>query len=214
MVNGIYTNRLGLNTVGHNISNANTEGYSRQTAHAAATPSSEVYTLAGINQVGNGSTVTSVIRARDIYADRQYWKESSTNGYYNGKATNYAKIESIFDDSKNTGLQNAMEKFYEAWEDCSATASSDTSRQNVINAGQNFAQSLQIAANHVKEQIVALYDDISLSVDNMNNILGKVVELNKNIAGIEATGAHANDLRDQRDLLVDQLTELTDVNVH
>ena len=75
-----------------------------------------------------------------------------------------------------------------------------------------FVQSLQIAANHVKEQIVALYDDISLSVDNMNNILGKVVELNKNIAGIEATGAHANDLRDQRDLLVDQLTELTDAH--
>ena len=92
MVNGIYTNRLGLNTVGHNISNSNTEGYSRQTAHAAATPSSEVYTLAGASQVGNGSTVTSVIRARDIYADRQYWKENSTNGYYNGKANNYAKI--------------------------------------------------------------------------------------------------------------------------
>lgn len=214
MVNGIYTNRLGLNTVGHNISNSNTEGYSRQTAHAAATPSSEVYTLAGASQVGNGSTVTSVIRARDIYADRQYWKENSTNSYYVGKANNYAKIESIFNDSKNTGVQNAMEKFYEAWEDCSTTASSDTSRQNVINAGQNFAQSLQIAANHVKEQITSLYDDISLSVDDMNRLLGQMVELNKNISGIEATGAHANDLRDQRDLIVDQLTEMTNITVY
>lgn len=214
MVNGIYTNRLGLNTVGHNISNSNTEGYSRQTAHAAATPSSEVYTLAGASQVGNGSTVTSVIRARDIYADRQFWKENSTNSYYVGKANNYAKIESIFNDSKNTGVQNAMEKFYEAWEDCSTTASSDTSRQNVINAGQNFAQSLQIAANHVKEQITSLYDDISLSVDDMNRLLGQMVELNKNISGIEATGAHANDLRDQRDLIVDQLTEMTNITVY
>lgn len=214
MVNGIYTNRLGLNTVGHNISNSNTEGYSRQTAHAAATPSSEVYTLAGASQVGNGSTVTSVIRARDIYADRQFWKENSTNSYYVGKANNYAKIESIFNDSDNTGIQNAMEKFYEAWEDCSATASSDTSRQNVINAGQNFAQSLQIAANHVKEQITSLYDDIALSVEDMNRLLGQMVDLNKNIAGIEATGAHANDLRDQRDLIVDQLTEMTNITVY
>ena len=214
MVNGIYTQRLGLNTVGHNISNSNTEGYSRQTAHAAATPSSEVYTLAGASQVGNGSTVTSVIRARDIYADRQYWKENSTDGYYNGKANNYAKIESIFNDSDNSGVQNAMEKFYQAWQDCSTTASSDTSRQNVINAGQNFAQSLQIAAKQTKEQIDSLYDDISLSVVKMNRLMGQVVELNKNISGIEATGAHANDLRDQRDLIVDQLTSMTDITVY
>ena len=214
MVNGIYTQRLGLNTVGHNISNSNTEGYSRQTAHAAATPSSEVYTLAGASQVGNGSTVTAVIRARDIYADRQYWKENSTDGYYNGKADNYAKIESIFNDSDNSGVQNAMEKFYQAWQDCSTTASSDTSRQNVINAGQNFAQSLQIAAKQTKEQIDSLYDDISLSVVKMNRLMGQVVELNKNISGIEATGAHANDLRDQRDLIVDQLTSMTDITVY
>lgn len=214
MVNGIYTQRLGLNTVGHNISNSNTDGYSRQTAHAAATPSSEVYTLAGASQVGNGSTVTSVIRARDIYADRQYWKENSTDGYYNGKANNYAKIESIFNDSDNSGVQDAMEKFYQAWQDCSTTASSDTSRQNVINAGQNFAQSLQIAAKQTKEQIDSLYDDISLSVVKMNRLMGQVVELNKNIAGIEATGAHANDLRDQRDLIVDQLTSMTDITVY
>ena len=214
MVNGIYTQRLGLNTVGHNISNSNTEGYSRQTAHAAATPSSEVYTLAGASQVGNGSTVTSVIRARDIYADRQYWKENSTDGYYKGKANNYAKIESIFNDSDNSGVQNAMEKFYQAWQDCSTTASSDTSRQNVINAGQNYAQSLQTAAKQTKEQIDSLYDDISLSVVKMNRLMGQVVELNKNISGIEATGAHANDLRDQRDLIVDQLTSMTDITVY
>ena len=214
MVNGIYPQRLGLNTVGHNISNSNTEGYSRQTAHAAATPSSEVYTLAGASQVGNGSTVTSVIRARDIYADRQYWKENSTDGYYKGKANNYAKIESIFNDSDNSGIQDAMEKFYQAWQDCSTTASSDTSRQNVINAGQNYAQSLQTAAKQTKEQIDSLYDDISLSVVKMNRLMGQVVELNKNISGIEATGAHANDLRDQRDLIVDQLTSMTDITVY
>ena len=170
--------------------------------------------MAGASQVGNGSTVTSVIRARDIYADRQFWKENSTNGYYNGKANNYAKIESIFNDSDNSGIQNAMEQFYQAWQDCSTTASSDTSRQNVINAGQNFAQSLQIAAQQTKEQIDSLYDDISLSVEKMNRLMGQVVELNKNISGIEATGAHANDLRDQRDLIIDQLTAMTDITVY
>lgn len=214
MVNGIYTNRLGLNTVGHNISNSSTEGYSRQTAHSSATPSSQVYTLAGASQVGNGSTVTSVLRARDIYADRQFWKENSTNGYYNAKASNYAKIESIFNDSDNSGIQNAMEQFYKAWQDCSASASTDTSRQNVINAGQNLTEIMQTAASQTQKQITSLYDDITLSVETMNRLMGQVVELNKNISGIEATGAAANDLRDQRDLIVDQLTNLTDITVY
>lgn len=214
MVNGIYTNRLALNTVGHNISNSNTEGYSRQTANAAATLSSTVYTLAGSSQVGNGSTVTSVVRARDIYADRQFWKENSSNGYYTAKASNYAKIESIFNDSDDSGIQQAMEAFYQAWEDASTNASSDTSRQNVINAGQNFAERLDIAATQVQKQIESLYDDITLSVDDINTMLGQIVELNKNITGIEASGAHANDLRDQRDLIVDQLSNLTDITVY
>lgn len=214
MVNGIFTNRLSLNTVGHNISNSNTEGYSRQRANAAAVISSEVYTLGGPSRVGNGSTVTAVIRARDIYADRQFWKENSTNGYYNGKASNYAKIEAIFNDSDNTGIQNAMEKFYQAWQDCSTTASTDTSRQNVINMGQNFAQSLRIAARQVQEQITSLYDDITLNVEKMDRLMGEVVDLNKQISGIEATGAHANDLRDQRDLIVDELTNLANIAVY
>lgn len=214
MVNGIFTNRLALNTVGHNISNSNTEGYSRQRANAAAVISSEVYTLGGPSRVGNGSTVTAVIRARDIYADRQFWKENSTNGYYNGKASNYAKIEAIFNDSDNTGIQNAMEKFYQAWQDCSTTASTDTSRQNVINMGQNFAQSLRIAARQVQEQITSLYDDITLNVEKMDRLMGEVVDLNKQISGIEATGAHANDLRDQRDLIVDELTNLANIAVY
>lgn len=214
MVNGIYTNRLGLNTVGHNISNSSTEGYSRQTAHSSATPSSEVYTLAGASQVGNGSTVTSVLRARDVYADRQYWKENSTNGYYNAKASNYSKVESIFNDSDNSGVQNAMEQFYKAWQDCSASASTDTSRQSVINAGQNLTEIMQTTTTQVKNQITAVYDDITLSVETMNRLMGQVVELNKNISGIEATGAAANDLRDQRDLIVDQLSNLTDITVY
>lgn len=214
MVNGIYTNRLSLDTVGHNISNSKTEGYSRQQAHSVATMPSEVYTLAGCQQVGNGSTVSSVARARDIYADRQFWKESGYDGYYNAKAKNYGKIESIFNDSHNTGIQERLEVFYKAWQDVSTTASSDTSRQNVINAGQNLAESLTTAGNQVKQQIGAIYDEITLSVDNINSMTNQLVSLNKNISSIEATGAIANDLRDQRDLLVDKLSSLMNVNVY
>ena len=214
MVNGIYTNRLSLNTVGHNISNSSTEGYSRQQAHGTATLPSEVYTLSGAVMVGNGSTISAVERARDQYTDRQYWKENGNDGYYNGKASNYSKIESIFNDSDNSGIQNVLEKFYEAWQDCSTTASTDTSRQNVINAGQNFAESLQTAAVQVKEQINSLYDDIRLSVDKVNSLTSQLVELNKNISGMEAAGAMANDLRDQRDLIVDQLSNIMNVNVY
>ncbi len=80
MVSGIQNNRVGLNTVGHNISNSSTEGYSRQQVNSVATRSQTVWSYSRANQIGSGVGVYSIARARDIYADRQYWKENTTDG--------------------------------------------------------------------------------------------------------------------------------------
>lgn len=214
MVNGIYTNRLALNTVGHNISSSNTPGYSRQRANSVATMASEVYTLSGAQQVGNGSTVSSVARARDIYADRQYWKENATDGYYNAKASNYSKLESIFNDSDNTGVQNAMENFFKSWQYLSTDASNANYRISVIGYGENFADSLKSVTSQTQKQITSIYDSIELTVNNINSKTNELVTLNKAISGIEATGAIANDLRDQRDMIIDELSGLMNINVY
>ncbi|ORU00595.1 Flagellar hook-associated protein FlgK [Anaerovibrio sp. JC8] len=214
MVSGIQNNRVGLNTVGHNISNSSTEGYSRQQVNSVATRSQTIWSYSRANQIGSGVGVYGINRARDIYADRQYWKENTNDGYYNAKAKNYSKLETIFNDSDDNALQDSMEKFYQAWVDCSTTASTASSRQNVINAGYNFAETLNATATQVQSQIESVYGEILLSVDNVNSILDRVTVLNGQILEQEADGSSSNDLRDQRDLLVDQLSRIMHISVN
>ena len=98
LVRGINANQLSENTVGHNISNANTEGYSRQSVNLAAVDARKEASIYGQVAVGQGVDSTSLTRARDIYADRQYWSENSTSAYYTSRAKEYDKIEAIFND--------------------------------------------------------------------------------------------------------------------
>ncbi len=214
MVRGVFANQLSLDTVGHNITNASTEGYSRQAVNQAATRALEVPSIYGGVLVGTGVDALSIQRARNIYADKQYWAETSTHEYYKAAQVNYDKLEAIFDDSDKTGILDAMEAFYASWSDLSANASTDSNRVTVIEKGNIFIDKISTVASQLQDQINAQYDDIRVNLRTINDINDQIVELNKNIMGAEAVGAQANDLRDQRDLLVDKLSTYMNVNVY
>ena len=214
MVSGVKTSRLSLETVGHNISNTNTEGYSRQSANAVAVKGSQIYTSVGPQIIGNGTDVASITRARDIYADRQYWKENASSGYFDSRYTNYSKLEVIFNDTDDNGIQNALEDFYKSWSEVSTQASTATSRQTVISKGQSYATRIQNAAKQVQEQISSIYDDMELNLTSINSMTDQIAGLNRNIMVQEAGGASANDLRDQRDALVDKLSNMMNISIY
>ncbi len=214
MVRGVFANQLSLDTVGHNITNASTEGYSRQSVNQAATRALEVPSIYGNVLVGSGVDAMSLQRARNVYADKQYWAETSTHEYYKAAQVNYDKLEAIFDDSDDTGIKDAMDQFYKAWSDLSANASTDSNRVTVIEKGNIFVDKISTAASQLQEQIRTQYDDIRVHLSTINDINDQIVELNKNIMGAEAVGAQANDLRDQRDLLVDKLSTYMNLNVY
>ena len=214
MVRGIQSNQLSLDTVGHNITNANTDGYSRQSVNLAATRGQNVSSLYGEVIVGTGVDSTSIERARNVYADKQYWSENSTNQYYKTQQTNYDKIESIFNDSDSTGILNSLNEFYNAIQDLSTGASTDSNRVAVIEKGNTLVDKIKTTSSQMQDQINAQYDDMRLAVQTINNYTDQIVELNKNIMSTEASGGTANDLRDQRDLLVDNLSKYINLNVY
>ncbi len=214
MVRGVFANQLSLDTVGHNITNASTEGYSRQKVNQVATRAQEVSSLYGGALVGTGVDSMSIQRARNVYADKQYWAETSTHEYYKSAQVNYDKLEAIFDDSDHTGIKDAMNAFYTAWSELSANASMDSSRVTVIEKGNIFVDKMCTAASQLQDQINAQYDDIRVHLNEINDISAQIVELNKNISGAEAVGASANDLRDQRDLFVDKLSTYMNLNMY
>ena len=214
MVRGIYSNQLSLDTTGHNITNASTEGYSRQSVNLAATRGQNVGSIYGEVIVGTGVDSTSILRARNVYADKQYWSETSQQKYFTTQQTNYDKVEAIFDDSKNTGLKNAITEFYNAWNDLSTNASTSSNRIAVIEKGNVVADRIKTTAQQLQSQITAQYDDMRLNVKSINDYCDQLTQLNQNIMQTEASGGTANDLRDQRDEIVDKLSEYMNLNIY
>ena len=214
MVRGIQNNQLSLDTTGHNITNASTEGYSRQRVDSAATNYQERPALYGGVYVGGGVDVVALNRARNIYADKQYWSENSAQNLYKTYKTNYDKVQTIFNDAKKSGVLNAMQQFYSSWVNLSDYASDAASRTAVITKGNNLVDRIKTCAKQLQSQIAAQYDEIGIQLGKLNNLTKEIAELNKNIMLSETNGGKANDLRDQRDLLVDKLSEITNVNVY
>ena len=214
MVRGISGNQLSLDTVGHNITNASTSGYSRQSVNLVATRGQSVSSLYGDVLVGTGVDSTSIQRARNTYADKQFWSETATQNYYKTKQTNYDKVEAVFDDSDNTGIQNTLKEFYSSWSSLSTSASTSSNRVSVISKAQSFIDSVKTASKQLQNQITSNYDELSSGITKINNITSQITQLNQNIMTTEANGASANDLRDQRDNLVDDLSKYTNLNVY
>ncbi len=214
MVRGIQNNQLSLDTVGHNITNASTEGYSRQRVDSAATNYQERPSLYGNVYVGGGVDVVALNRARNIYADKQFWSETSTQNLYKTYKTNYDKAQAVFNDAKETGVLNAMQQFYSALVNLSDYASDSASRTAVLTKGNNLVDRIKTGARQLQDQIKAQYDEMRIQVGKANSIAEKIAVLNQNIMLAENNGGKANDLRDQRDLLVDKLSEITNVNVY
>ena len=213
MVRGIFNNQIALDTTGHNITNAGTESYSRQGVNSAATRCQEQSSLYGNVMVGTGVDALSIQRARNVYADIQYRNENPTQQYYKTLMNNYDKIETIFDDSRDLGIEAAMGKFYQSWVDLSTTASNASSRTQVIEHGRELTEIIQSSLEELQKQITSQYNDIREEVGDVDQLMEEITSINKQIVLQEVTGAMANDLRDQRDVLTDKLSDYLNINV-
>lgn len=214
MYRGVSTNRLSLETVGHNMTNASAPGYSRQRVNQAATMADEVYTTAGQQYVGTGTDALSIKRARDIYADKQFWRENSTLNYYETRRKNYEKLEVVFKDNDKTGIQEAMADFYKSWVDMSKEASITSQRVAILEKAGVLCDRIHKAGKQLQDQIKSEYADLRLNVTKVNELTSQIVELNRAIMSREAAGGSANDLRDARDNLADELAQYMNVSVN
>lgn len=214
MVRGINSSQLSLDTTGHNITNANTEGYSRQRVNVATTRSQSIYGFYGSAQLGTGVDAVSITRARDAFADKQFWKESSNTYYSMAKQAAYDKIEGIYDEVESNGLQTTLGGFWQSWKTLSASASDDPTRVVVRDKGKQTAELMQSYTKQLRDLADDNAEQIELKVNTVNQLTSQIYDLNKQIFKLETTGGMANDLRDSRDLMVDKLSSYINVSVN
>lgn len=213
---GMFTQQSALYTTGHNISNANTPGFSRQRVNFQPT---SPYPSIGFNspympgQMGTGVEAGSVQRIRDGFLDAQYRTEVSKFGYYGSLSESLTKMEEIMNEPSDTGLHSAMEKFWKSLQDLASHTENSGARDVVAASGQMVADTLNYYYNSLTRVQTDIGNQIGVKKDEINNLIDSIDLVNKQIADVEPNGYLPNDLYDKRDSLVDQLSKLINIKV-
>jgi len=204
----LSTNQVWLNTIGHNIANVDTPGFSRQRVITTTTLPEEHY--AGM--LGTGVQATSIKNIRDLFLSQQYREENKNLGEWSSKDKMLTRIEGIFMEPSTDSLGDLLENFWTGWMELGNNPESVAARTSL----QEQANLLTNGFHRRYEKLQQLQDsidiDVSLIVKEVNNMADEIASLNNQISRTELGETKANDLRDRRDLLIDQLSQYIDVN--
>lgn len=210
---GLQASNAALNTTANNIANVESEGYSRQQVQTQAANPIRSFTTYGC--VGAGVDTLAIERVRDIFYDEKFWENNSKLGEYEIKDYYMDIIQKYYkDDDRVKGFNKIFNEFYDALAELAKTPGDVTVRQQAI----GFANNLCTYFNEMYTNLQKLQTDVNhemkVNADRINSISQEICALNKQINVIEMnTGAMANELRDQRDLMVDELSKIIDVDV-
>ncbi len=210
---GLTAYHAALQTTGNNIANVETEGYSRQRITQRASDALRTHTTYGM--AGAGTTVESIDQIRNAYYDIKFRNTTASLGEYEVKAEYMKQIENYFNDDGETsiGFSTLYSKFFNALENVQNNPGDVSTRTAFIGQAQGLAEYF----NALSEEMTTLQLDantqIKDAVDHINAIAAEITTLNKQINIIEIKGIAANELRDQRNLLIDELSKYVDVTV-
>ncbi|MDL2289326.1 flagellar hook-associated protein FlgK [Clostridia bacterium OttesenSCG-928-F22] len=211
---GLFMSQRALNVTGHNIANVNTEGYTRQRyISASIDPASSREFLQPYykGRVGGGVEPVVLDQIRDSFIDRELRREYAGYAHYSTRADTLMYIESIFNETSDSSISKTLANFFDSLQDLSPDAASKELRTNVIQNGIKLTETF----NHYHKQLLELQkvqnESMKVTTDNINDILTGIADFNKQIFVFEIAGEKANDLRDKRNLLLDELSGLIDI---
>jgi len=214
---GLHVNQANLEVTAHNIANANTKGYSRQqVVQKSIEPMTSwgFATTYGGYAIGGGVDIQQVRQIRDAYLDMQYRKESTGLGEWEVKRDMLAYIEAIFNEPSDSGISTVLNDFFNALQALSLNPEDPTTRATV----QQRALALTENIRNVYEKLEGLQMEANQAiishVNEINSYAKEIAALNEQIFKFESTGRSANDLRDQRNLIIDKLSKIVQVSVH
>lgn len=204
----MMNSQTALQTTSHNIANKATEGYSRQRVELqTAVPIGE-----GNIQLGMGNQAAAVTRTNNPFLEKQLQRETGNMGMQQGRETALTKMEQIFNEQMNKGLNQYVTDFFNSFRELSNNPESLTSRTMVKEAGEALTKDFK----RVDTQLNDVQKDVDERVRNetleVNKMAREIASLNQKIAEVEVQGMPANDQRDSRDLLLKKLNEKIDIS--
>ena len=203
-----------ISTAGHNISNANTEGYSRQRVQLKEfdplyRPELERPERAGM--IGQGIDVQSINRVRDEMLDQRITAQQNQESYWDTRSKYYTMIEQIYNEPDEVSVRSNMDKFWESWQELSMNPESQAARQAVVTRGESLTDAIKSKWENLMGVGSLLNSDIDSTVKQVNSYANQIAALNSEIIRSRGMGDNPNDLLDRRDLLVDKLSKLANI---
>ena len=211
----IMANTDAITTAGHNISNANTEGYSRQRVQIKEfdplyKPDLERLERPGL--IGQGVDVQSINRIRDELLDERIVAQSNQESYWDTRSKYYTMIEQIYNEPDDISVRSNMDKFWEAWQELSINPESKAARQAVVTRAETLTDSIKQRWEALAGVGNLIDGDIEATVKQVNSYARQIADCNAEIVRSRAMGDNPNDLLDRRDLLVDKLSKLINIS--
>ena len=210
---GLTAYQAAENTVANNAANVDTKGYSRQYVEREASNALRVYTSYGM--VGTGVNVKGIEQYSNEYYDMRYWQNNADVGRYESHQTYMSRIEQYFKETSTTNgfTKVYSEDFFDGLNSLSNNPSDSSVRASFLGKAQSLSEYFNTMSNNLLNEQKAINLEIKSQAEMINKIAERIASLNQQINTIELTGAAANELRDKRALLVDQLSQIVDVEV-
>lgn len=213
---GLFVQQSALYTTGHNISNANTAGYTRQRVNMQATPG---FPYPGLNSptypghLGTGVEASSIQRMRDEFTDRQFRQETNKLGYWESTLQAINQMEDILNEPSEFGINQAFTEFWKSFQDLSVQPTDSAARKVAVARAESLAEAFNYNYTQLETIQGNLGNEIHVATTQINTILEKIALINGQIQALEPNGYVTNDLYDARDLLVDELNEYLPVSI-
>lgn len=209
---GLQAANAALNVTGNNISNVETKGYTRQEATQVAADALRTNTSYGM--AGAGVDTKSIDQIRNEYYDLKYWQNNANKGIYEIKQQYYRQIEDYFTDTDDVqGFNAVFSDMFDALDEVYKSSGDDTKKAAFMSQCKSLTEYFNNMSTSLERLQIDANNEIQNKTNEINSIASEIATLNKQINTIEINGVKANELRDKRNLLIDQLSNIVDVKV-
>ena len=212
---GMSVSQMSIQTASHNINNINTPGYTRQRVEQSA---KSAYSYPGYNssigagQLGTGVEATDVIRIRNTFYDFQYRSESHNYGEISIKYEHYTNMEKIFNEPSDTSISSSISNFFSSWQELSKNPNNLAAKYTVIQNSKYLANNISNIKVKLEQLSSQAEKKLNDDVKDINSMLNTLKDLDKQIKIVEGSGKTPNDLMDERDRILDDLSYKLDIN--
>lgn len=208
---GVLTHQRAINVVSHNITNAENDGYSRQTVSIEANKPMDDKGAAG--QVGTGVQVGEIKRIRDNLIDTQLRDQKSFSGFVNKLSDNLGRLQTIINEPGENNVRSALDEFFQSIEDLNNQPDNTGVRITLIEKAKSLATLVNVTSKRIEDERVNINNEMEISLNRLNSLANSIGEINLEIQKVRHSGQNPNDLLDARDLMLDELSDLVNIDV-